>query len=80
MNYIIVVPKHVDIKPSEDGQITETYKGRKYIWTESHWTVLTIIILYFNDFQFKTRSVWEFGYQESRQEWIFSDRPVFPVQ
>jgi hypothetical protein len=45
MNYVIVIPKHVDIKPSEDGQLTETCKGSKYIRIESHWTVLTIIIL-----------------------------------
>jgi hypothetical protein len=31
MNHVIVVPKHVDIKPSEDGQLTETSKGSKYI-------------------------------------------------
>jgi hypothetical protein len=26
-NHVIVVPKHVDIKPSEDGQLTKTCKG-----------------------------------------------------
>jgi hypothetical protein len=31
--------------PSEDGQLTETCKGSKYIQIESPWTVLTIIIL-----------------------------------
>jgi hypothetical protein len=44
MNHIIVVPKHVDIKPFEDGQLTETCKGSKYLWIESHWMVLTIIL------------------------------------
>jgi hypothetical protein len=44
MNHVIVVPKYVDIKPSEDGQLTETCKGL-YIRIESHWTVLSIIIL-----------------------------------
>jgi hypothetical protein len=33
--------------PSEDGQLTETCKGDKYLQIESHWTVLTIIILKF---------------------------------
>jgi hypothetical protein len=41
MNHVIVVPKHVDIKPSEDDQLTETRKGSKYIRIESHWMVLT---------------------------------------
>jgi hypothetical protein len=27
--HVIVVPKHVDIKPSEDGQLTETCKDHK---------------------------------------------------
>jgi hypothetical protein len=45
MNHVIVVPKHIDIKPSEDGQLTETCKGSKYIQIGSQWTVLTIIIL-----------------------------------
>jgi hypothetical protein len=31
--------------PSEDGQLTETCKGNKYLQIESHWTVLTVIIL-----------------------------------
>jgi hypothetical protein len=31
----VIVPKHVDIKPSEDGQLTETCKGSKYIRIES---------------------------------------------
>jgi hypothetical protein len=29
MNHVIVVPKHVDIKLCEDGQLTETCKGVK---------------------------------------------------
>jgi hypothetical protein len=33
--------------PSEDGQLTETCKSNKYVQIESHWTVLTIIILQF---------------------------------
>jgi hypothetical protein len=45
MNHVIVVPKHVDIKPSEDGQLTETCKGSKYMQIDSHWMVLTFIIL-----------------------------------
>jgi hypothetical protein len=40
-----VVTEHVDLMPSEDGQLTETCKGNKYLQVESHWTVLTIIIL-----------------------------------
>jgi hypothetical protein len=40
-----IVPKHVDIKPSEDGLLTETCNGSKYTQIESHWAVLTIIIL-----------------------------------
>jgi hypothetical protein len=33
--------------PSEDGQLTETCKGNKYLQIESHWKVLTNIILQF---------------------------------
>jgi hypothetical protein len=44
MNFVIVVSEHVDLLPSEDGQLTETCKGNKYLQTESHWTVLTIIL------------------------------------
>jgi hypothetical protein len=43
-NHVIVVPEH-DLMPSEDGQLTETCKGNKYLQIESHWTVLRIIIL-----------------------------------
>jgi hypothetical protein len=43
-NFVIVVSEHVDLMPSEDGQLTETYEGSKYIQNESHWTVLTIIM------------------------------------
>jgi hypothetical protein len=45
MKFVIVVSEHVDLVPSEDGQLTETYKGNKYLQIESHWMVLTIIIL-----------------------------------
>jgi hypothetical protein len=45
MSFVIVVPKHVDLIPSEDGhKLTETCKGSKYLQIESHWTVLTIIL------------------------------------
>jgi hypothetical protein len=27
MYFVIVVPEHVDLMPSEDGQLTETFKG-----------------------------------------------------
>jgi hypothetical protein len=43
MNHVIVVPKY--LMPSEDCQLTETCKSSKYLQIESHWTVLTIIIL-----------------------------------
>jgi hypothetical protein len=45
MNHVIVIHKHIDLMPSEDGQLTETCKGSKYMQIESHWMVLTIIIL-----------------------------------
>jgi hypothetical protein len=45
MNHVIVVSEHVDLMPSEDGRLTETCKGFKYLQIESHWMVLTIIIL-----------------------------------
>jgi hypothetical protein len=45
MNIVIAVPEHVDLMPSEDGQLTETCKGNKYLQIQSHGTVLTIIIL-----------------------------------
>jgi hypothetical protein len=46
MNFVIVVSDHVDLMPSEDGQLTETCKGNKYSYLqiESHWMVLTIIL------------------------------------
>jgi hypothetical protein len=28
--------------PPEDGQLTETCKGNKYLQIKSHWTVLTL--------------------------------------
>jgi hypothetical protein len=44
MNFVVVVSEHVDFMPSEDGQLTETCKGNKYLQIESHWMVLTIIL------------------------------------
>jgi hypothetical protein len=44
-NFVIVLFDYVDLMPSEDGQLTETCKGNKYLQIESHWMVLTIIIL-----------------------------------
>jgi hypothetical protein len=41
--------------PSEDGQLTETRKGNKYLQIESHWTVLAVI-LEFNDIRINTVS------------------------
>jgi hypothetical protein len=38
-----VVSEHVDLVLS-DSQLTETCKGNKYLQTESHWMVLTIIL------------------------------------
>jgi hypothetical protein len=43
-NFVIVVTDHVDFMPSEEGQLTETCKGKSYLQIESHWTVLTIIL------------------------------------
>jgi hypothetical protein len=43
--FVVVVPENVDLMPSQDGQLTETCKGNKYLQIESHWTVLTIIVL-----------------------------------
>jgi hypothetical protein len=42
--FVTAVPEHVDPIPSEDGQLTETCKGNKYLQIESHWTVLRIIL------------------------------------
>jgi hypothetical protein len=33
-----------NISRDEDGQLTETCKGNKYLQIESHWTVLIIIL------------------------------------
>jgi hypothetical protein len=44
MNFVIIVSEHADLMPSEDGQLTETYKGNKYLQIKSCWTVLTIIV------------------------------------
>jgi hypothetical protein len=41
---VIVVSKHVDLMPSENGQLTETCKVNKYLQIESRFTVLTIIL------------------------------------
>jgi hypothetical protein len=41
--------EHVDLMPSEDGQVTETCKGSKYLQIKSHWMLLTIIILKFTN-------------------------------
>jgi hypothetical protein len=30
-NFVIVIPEHADLMPSEDGQLTETCKSNKYI-------------------------------------------------
>jgi hypothetical protein len=32
---VIVVSEHIEPMPSEDGQLTETFKGNKYISTNS---------------------------------------------
>jgi hypothetical protein len=44
MNFVILVSEHVELMPAEDGQLTETIKGNKYLQIESHWMVLTIIL------------------------------------
>jgi hypothetical protein len=44
MNFVTVVPEYVDLMPSEDGQLTKTSKGNKYLQIESYWMVLTIIL------------------------------------
>jgi hypothetical protein len=44
MNFVVVLSEHVDLKPSEDGQLTKTCKGNKYLQIESHYMVLTIIL------------------------------------
>jgi hypothetical protein len=36
---VIVVPEHVDLMPSEDGQVNKTCKSNTYIQIESYWTV-----------------------------------------
>jgi hypothetical protein len=40
-----LVSEHVDLMPSEDGQLTEACEGNKHLQIETHWTVLTIIIV-----------------------------------
>jgi hypothetical protein len=44
MNFVIVVPEHVDLMSSEDSQLTKTSKGNRYLQIESHWTVSTTIL------------------------------------
>jgi hypothetical protein len=44
MNLAIVVSEHVDLMPSEDGQLTEACKGNKHLQIESRWMVLTAIL------------------------------------
>jgi hypothetical protein len=44
MNFVIVVSEHVNLMPSEDGQLTETCKGNIYLQIELHWTVLTTVL------------------------------------
>jgi hypothetical protein len=34
MNFVIVVSDHVDLMPSEGGQLDETCKGNKYLQIE----------------------------------------------
>jgi hypothetical protein len=34
MNFLIVVSDNFDLMPSEDGQLTETRKGNKYLQIE----------------------------------------------
>jgi hypothetical protein len=55
MNFVIVVPEHVDLMPSEDGQLTETCKGNKYLLIESHWTLLSLFyyLVYYTLFKVK---------------------------
>jgi hypothetical protein len=35
IKFVIAVSEHVDLMPSEDGQLTETCKGNKYLQIES---------------------------------------------
>jgi hypothetical protein len=44
MNFVIVVSDHIDVILPEDGQLTKTCEGNKYLQIESHWMVLTIIL------------------------------------
>jgi hypothetical protein len=44
MSFVIVVSEHVDLMPSEHGQLTETCKDNKYLQIESHWAVLTTVL------------------------------------
>jgi hypothetical protein len=39
------IPQHVELGPSEDGQLTETCKGDKYLQIESDWTASAVILL-----------------------------------
>jgi hypothetical protein len=40
MNFVVVIPEHVDLMSSGDGRLTETCEGNKYLQIESHWAVL----------------------------------------
>jgi hypothetical protein len=42
--HVMIVSEHLDLIPSEDGQLTKTCKGNKYLQIESHWTVLTMFV------------------------------------
>jgi hypothetical protein len=44
MNFVILAPERADLVLSEDGQLTKTCKGNKYLQIESHWRVLKIIL------------------------------------
>jgi hypothetical protein len=39
MSFAVVVSGLVNLMPSEDGQLTETCKGNKYLQIQSHWMV-----------------------------------------
>jgi hypothetical protein len=43
-NFVTVVSEHVDLMLSDDGQLTETCNGNKYLQIESHYMVLIIIL------------------------------------
>jgi hypothetical protein len=49
MTYVIVIPEHIDLMPSKDGQAMEACKGNKYVQIESDWTALTATLPYLQD-------------------------------